>query len=53
MSVVDGGCTTGPSSSSGEVSMALNFDPKDLPIVKFKPVDGKVIDVSDDGRFKR
>ena len=28
--------------------MALNFDPKDLPIVKFKPVDGKVIDVSDD-----
>jgi hypothetical protein len=33
--------------------MALNFDPKDLPIVKFKPVDGKVIDVSDDGRFKR
>ena len=48
MSVVDGGCTTGPSSSTGEVSMALNFDPKDLPIVNFKPIEGKVIDVSND-----
>jgi hypothetical protein len=48
MSVVDGGCSTGPSSSSGEVSMALNFDPKDLPIVNFKAIDGKVNDISDD-----
>ena len=48
MSVVDDGCTTGPSSSTGEVSMALNFDPKDSPIVNFKPIDGKVIDVSND-----
>ena len=44
----DSRCTTGPSSSTGEVSMALHFDPKDLPIVNFKPIDGKVIDVSDD-----
>ena len=48
MSVVDDGCTTGPSSSTGEISMALNFDPKDSPIVNFKPIDEKVIDVSND-----
>jgi len=48
MSVVDGGCTTGPSRSSGEVSMALNFDPKDLPTVNFKALDGKLNDLSDD-----
>ena len=48
MSVVDGGCTTGPSSSTGEVSMALAFDPKDFPIENFKAIDGKVTDVSDD-----
>jgi hypothetical protein len=47
MSVVEGGCTTGPSSSSGEISMALQFDPKDLPILNFKAIDGKVNDVSD------
>jgi len=48
MSDVDGGCTTGPSRSSGEVTMALNFDPKDLRIVNFKAIDGKVNDLSDD-----
>jgi len=48
VSVVDGGCTTGPSTSSGKVSMELNYDPMDLPIVNFKPIPGKVIDLSDD-----
>jgi len=28
--------------------MALNFYPKDLPIVNFKVIDGKVDDLSDD-----
>ena len=48
MSVVDGGCTTSPSSSTGEISVSLDFDPKDLYIVHFKPIDGKVFEVSDD-----
>lgn len=29
MSVVEGRLTKGPSSSTGEISMALNFDPQD------------------------
>ena len=48
MSVVDGGCTAGPSSLTGEISVSLDFDPKDLPIVNFNPIDGNVIKVSGD-----
>jgi len=42
ISAIDGGCTRGPNCSSGAIMSALNFDPKDLPIAKFKAVTGKV-----------
>ena len=48
VSVVDGECTTGPSSSTGENSGSLDYDHKNLSIVNFKPIDGKVFEVSDD-----
>ena len=48
MSVVDEECTTGPSSSAGENSGSLDYDHKNLSIVNFKPIDGKVFEVSDD-----
>jgi hypothetical protein len=47
VSVVDGGCTTGPSTSTGEVTNALVFDPEDLPLAEFLPIPGKVLDVPD------
>ena len=46
LSVVDGGCTTGLSTSTGVVSMELIYDSKDLCIMNFKPIDEKVICVS-------
>jgi hypothetical protein len=48
ISATDGGFTTGPSSSTGAIMSALDFDPKDLPIVKFKAIAGKVVEVSDE-----
>jgi len=48
ISVVENGYTTGPSTSAGAVSIELNYDPKDLPIANFKPIGGKVTNISDD-----
>lgn len=48
ISAIDGGCTRGPSSSSGAIMSALDFDPKDLPIAKFKAIPGKVLEVNDE-----
>ena len=50
ISFVDGGRTTDSSTSTGEIASALNFDPKDLPIVEFRPVQGKVVDVPDNAK---
>lgn len=47
LSLLDGGCTTGPSTSTGEITSALIFDPEDLPLAEFQPIPGKVLDVSD------
>jgi hypothetical protein len=47
ISVLGGGHTTGPSSSTNEILSQLNFDPINLPISDFTPVSGKVNDVSD------
>ena len=47
ISFVEGVCTTGPSMPTDEIASALNFDPEDLPIVEFRPVQGKVVDVPD------
>ena len=47
-SVVDGGRSTGPATSTGKIDIALDFDPKDLDIVNFKHIPGKVEDVSVD-----
>lgn len=47
LSVLDDGCTTGPSTSTGEISSALIFDPEDLPLAEFQPISGKVLDVPD------
>lgn len=51
ISALDGGFTRGPSSYTGGIMSSLNFDPKDMPIAKFKPVAGKVIEVDDE--FKK
>ena len=48
ISAIDGGCTRGSSSSSGAIMSALDFDPKDLPIAKFKAIAGKVLEVNDE-----
>lgn len=48
ISVIDGGFTTGPTSSTGAIMSALEFDPKDLPIAQFNAIPGKVIDVIDE-----
>ena len=48
ISAIDGGCTRGPSSSSGVIMSALDFDPKDLPISKFKAMLGKVVEINDE-----
>ena len=44
---VDGGTTTGPSSSSGVIASVLDYDLKDLPITNFLPVSGKVGDTDE------
>lgn len=44
---VDGGRTTGPSTSTGVIASALNYDPKDIPIANFLPIHGNVVDVAD------
>ena len=46
ISAIDGGCTRGTSSSSGVIMSALDFDPKDSPISKFKAILGKVVEVN-------
>ena len=48
ISAIDGGRIKGPSGYSGEIMSSLNFDPKDLPIAKFKAVPGEVVEVDDD-----
>ena len=50
-SILDGGCLTGPATSTGKIDIALDFDPKDLVIVDFKHMPDKVEDVSVD--FKK
>ena len=47
ISFIDDGHTTGTSMSTGEIASALNFDPKDLPTVEFRPVQGKLVGVPD------
>lgn len=39
--------STGPSTSTGVISSSLQYDPKDLPIINFTPISGKVKDVDD------
>ena len=51
MYVVNGDCTTDPCTSTGVVSMELTYDPMDLCIVNFKPIDGKAIYVSYSQQF--
>ena len=48
ISAIDEGCTRGPSSSSGVIMSALDFDLKDLPISKFKAMLGKVVEINDE-----
>lgn len=48
ISAIDGGCTRGPTSSSGAITSALDYDPKELSIAKFKAIPGKVIEVNDE-----
>ena len=48
ISAIDGGFTRGPTSSTGAIMSALDFDPKDLPIAKFKAIPGKVVEVIDE-----
>ena len=48
VSMVEGGFTTGPSTSTGVITSVLNFDPTDLPIVNFLPIAGRVSDVSEE-----
>ncbi|ESO12064.1 hypothetical protein HELRODRAFT_158472 [Helobdella robusta] len=36
--------TTGPSTSTGTISSALEYDPNELPIVNYLPITGKVTD---------
>ena len=47
-SVLDSGRSTGPSTSTGKIDIALDFDAKDLVIVNFKHTPGKFEDVSVD-----
>ena len=45
--VLDGE-TTGPKTSLGDIGKVLDFDPKDLPIVDYSVVTGKVISLPED-----
>lgn len=47
ISVVSEGRTTGPSSSTSELTSKLDFDPMSLPLSEFAPVAGRVINCSD------
>ena len=46
----DDGQTTRPATSSGIIAKAIMFDPKDIPIVDFFPIAGKVVDVPNEVR---
>lgn len=48
ISVVGGGQTTGPSSSTCPIMSDLSFDPMNLPISNFTPISGKVVGVTDE-----
>ncbi|ESN93930.1 hypothetical protein HELRODRAFT_180337 [Helobdella robusta] len=41
---VDFARTTGPSTSTGTISSALEYDPNELPVVNYLPITGKVTD---------
>lgn len=47
LTFVDKAKSTGPATSTGIISSALQFGPKDLPIAAFKPIPGKVVDVNE------
>lgn len=44
--VVDGGETKGPKTSTGKIGAVLDFDPKNKPLVHFKPLVGKVGEIA-------
>jgi hypothetical protein len=46
-STIDKAITTGPSTATGIISSALQFDPVDLPIANFEPIVGKIADMDD------
>lgn len=47
LSIIDKSTTTGPSTSTGIISSALQFDPMNLPMSNFEPIVGKVADIDD------